>query len=395
MHQFPSSAQNRLARRLWFLITGLVVALFALGVRPAFTAILAPADSPSSGSLTAIAHTLASRTAVSPAIFALYGIAVRGLMLAILICIGYLIVRQQRRQPFYWFNWFVPFFMISFGATMAQDVLAFGTAVLAPSAFDASVEVINSLGWLLFVTFLYLFPDGRFVPRWAALGLIGWWILWFVPEDVPLAFVFGVFALIIGAISLVFRYVRVATSRKRRQMKWVVLGLALFLTLIFAALFIVSDTDLLNEINTLLSGIIPVSIGIAMVRGQLWDVEVVIRKTLVYAMLTGLLALVYFGCVVLLQQVFGRLTGVEQSPLAIVGSTLLIAALFTPLRQRIQEWIDRRFFRRKYDTQQVLARFALTARDETDLDLLLAKLVRVVQETMQPDQVSVSLRHKE
>ena len=91
----------------------------------------------------------------------------------------------------------------------------------------------------------------------------------------------------------------------------------------------------------------------------------------------------------LLQRLFGALTGVAQSPLAIVVSTLAIAALFTPLRRRIQDWIDRRFFRKKYNAQQVLAQFALTARDETDLDALTAELVRVVDETLQPEHVSV------
>ena len=116
------------------------------------------------------------------------------------------------------------------------------------------------------------------------------------------------------------------------------------------------------------------------------------KQTLVYTVLSVLLGLVYFRSVVLLQGFFGALTGVAQSALAIVVSALAIVALFTPLRRRIQDWIDRRFFRKKYDAQQVLAQFAITARDEADLDSLTAELARVAQETLHPEHVSVWLR---
>ncbi len=138
--------------------------------------------------------------------------------------------------------------------------------------------------------------------------------------------------------------------------------------------------------------LLPIAVGVAILRDRLFDIDVIIRKTLVYSALTALLALVYFGSIIFLQRLFGSLTGVEQSPLAVVVSTLAIAALFTPLRRRIQGIIDRRFFRKKYDAQRVLAQFAITARDETDLDALTGELARIVQETLQPEGVSVWLR---
>ena len=126
-------------------------------------------------------------------------------------------------------------------------------------------------------------------------------------------------------------------------------------------------------------------------RYNLWGIDVIIRKTLVYLLLSGLLTLVYFGMVILLQTIFGSFIS-QQSPVAIVISTLVIAALFAPLRGRVQAFIDRRFFRKKYNAQQVLARFAITARDETDMHALTAELARVVQETMDPERVHVWLK---
>ena len=135
---------------------------------------------------------------------------------------------------------------------------------------------------------------------------------------------------------------------------------------------------------------LPLALAVGILRYSLFDIDVIIRRTTSYAILTALLALVYFGSVVVLQRLLAPVTG--ESTAAVVLSTLLIAALFLPLRRRVQATIDRRFFRKKYDAEQVLARFAATARDETDLDALTAELVRVIQETMQPESVSVWLR---
>jgi len=138
---------------------------------------------------------------------------------------------------------------------------------------------------------------------------------------------------------------------------------------------------------------VPVCTYIAILRYRLYDIDVAINRTLVYGSLTALLALVYFGGVATTQAIFQTLTGQEQQPqLAIVASTLVIAALFTPLRQRIQTFIDRRFYRRKYDAAKTLEAFSAKLRDETDLDALSGDIVGVVRETMQPAHVSIWLR---
>jgi hypothetical protein len=136
---------------------------------------------------------------------------------------------------------------------------------------------------------------------------------------------------------------------------------------------------------------IPISIGIAILRYRLYEIDTLINRTLVYGVLTVTLVALYFGGIVVLQRVFVLLTG-QQSTLAVVASTLLIAALFTPLRQRVQSFIDRRLYRRKYDAAKTLEAFSAHLRDETDLDALSEDLVGVVRETMQPAHVSLWLR---
>jgi hypothetical protein len=138
---------------------------------------------------------------------------------------------------------------------------------------------------------------------------------------------------------------------------------------------------------------VPVAVGVAILRYRLYEIDLIINRTLVYGSLTAALVVVYFGGVAITQAIFRTLTGQQEQPqLAVVVSTLVIAALFNPLRRRIQGFIDRRFYRRKYNARKTLEAFSAKLRDETDLDALSGDLVGVVRETMQPAHVSLWLR---
>ena len=212
------------------------------------------------------------------------------------------------------------------------------------------------------------------------------------------------FLVVIGGVVVVqvYRYKYVSTPIQRQQTKWVVYGISLglggFLLLIvvgnsFPTLF--PDGSLPNLIATAaiygLMLLLPVSIGLAILRSQLWDIDTIINRTLVYGLLTAIVALLYFGLVFMSQFLLRGMIN-QDSPLTIVASTLVIAALIQPLRRRIQSIIDRRFYRRRYDAARIIATFTATLNDEVDLNKIGENLVAVVQETMQPAHVSLWLR---
>ena len=208
-----------------------------------------------------------------------------------------------------------------------------------------------------------------------------------------------VLIIILAAVSLVIRY-RSSDQLVRLQLRWFVFSGFLYVFLDFFPVFFLGGIQNPTNFTRLLdvigfSAIVPLYIatGIAVLRYRLYEIDVVIRKTLVYTVLTGLLALIYFGTVLLLQSVFESFSG-KQSPIAIVISTLVIAALFGTLRLRVQAFIDRRFYRRKYDAQQVLAHFAQSTRDEVSLELLTDELTRAVQESVQPESAAIWLKDK-
>jgi hypothetical protein len=206
---------------------------------------------------------------------------------------------------------------------------------------------------------------------------------------------YGVFG-VAGLVSLFVRFRR-GLGVERQQIKWLAYAGAVLLTgsiLSYAGPDSLSGSWL-RQVGFALWVVgfvgVPVAMGIAIFRYRLYNIDILINRTLVYGSLTAALVALYFGGIVVLQRVFVALTG-ERSTLAVVASTLVIAALFNPLRRRIQSFIDRRFYRRKYDATKTLAAFSAKLRDETDLDALNAELVGVVKETMQPAHVSLWLR---
>jgi hypothetical protein len=340
--------------------------------------------------------------------------------------IGALIASHRPENPIGWIFLAVG---CCYGLLSAGDEYAIYALLTNPGALALGAEASWLGQWIwapglgLILVFLpLLFPEGHPPsPRWRPVGWLGGLsivlavvsstiVLWpergpaLVTGDespshvldvvllfaaVPMLFVAGLGAV----ISLLVRFRR-AREEERQQIKWFASAAAL--TLIWIIVFGQSTLRGLPEAMVALSSLlvipsIPIATGVAILRYRLYDIDVIINRTLVYGSLTVILVGLYFGGIVVLQRVFVLLTG-ERSTLAVVTSTLLIAALFNPLRRRIQGFIDRRFYRRKYDAAKTLEAFSAKLRDETDLDALSGDLVGVVRETMQPAHVSLWLR---
>jgi hypothetical protein len=315
------------------------------------------------------------------------------------------------KKPNDWMAIFTSLTLISYGTNYPIELAETYPAWSLPVAF------ISYLGGASFFIFFYLFPNGHFVPRWTR-ALAGIWIVYQVPvyffpaspfsgstwppllkSSLWLAFLSTL------VVAQVYRYVRVSGPTERDQAKWIVLGLAAVIAVVVGFSLIIVPFPTLVEpgipgmLFTLVSRtvyylallLVPLSIAIAILRHRLWDIDIIINRTLIYGSLSTVLAGVYVGSVVLLQELFRALTA-QSSQLAIVASTLAIAALFNPLRRRIQSFIDRRFYRRKYDARKTLETFSATLSHERDLDALSEDLVGVVRETVQPAHVSLWLR---
>ena len=340
------------------------------------------------------------------------------LALTVSAMVGGLVASRRPANPVGWF--FLGSAWCFALTTVATEYAIYGWPGALAMAWLQGWLWLPGAALLLFFLPLY-FPDGILVsPRWrwlARAGLVfsvgGAIYSAFGPWEIqntgivnplgiealgPVSDLLGPFVLVLffvllfaSAASLVVRFRR-SGSVERQQIKWLAFtALAIpiwFLTnapieAFSRALFVVMDALIVFTL-------IPVAAGIAILRYRLYDIDVVINRTLVYGALTAILVVVYFGGVATTQLVFRALTGQQQQPqLAIVVSTLVIAALFNPLRRRIQAFIDRRFYRKKYDARKTLEAFSARLREETDLEALNADLVGVVRETMQPSHISL------
>jgi hypothetical protein len=354
--------------------------------------------------------------------------------------VGALIAARRPENPVGWICLAVGIFWMLF--IMSNSYMVYGLRVASPGSIPYPAAIGSLAEWLgptavgLLGTYLILlFPDGSLPSRkwhplaWLSGAVIALNIVGSTLAPGSLSDLRGVsnpfgleghpwlanasdtvglllpLCMLASATSLVLRF-RSSGGEVREQIKWIAFAASIVALGVSAAVvggtYFASDAtvgtgplwaNLLEDTITLSFAGIPIAVGFAVLKYRLYDIDVVINRALVYGSLTAMLAAVYFGGVATTQAIFRALTGQEEQPqLAIVASTLVIAALFMPLRRRIQGFIDKRFYRSKYDARKTLEAFSAKLREETDLDALSDDLVGVVRDTMQPAHVSVWLR---
>ena len=403
-----------MARVVWLALVIPSVGLFVAGL-PAYynqlqTACVGPVTCNIVGALTAkgLQALLAYRLSLS--VYAAFFTICWTTNAAIWSGIGFFIFWRRSDE---WFAMLSAFFLVMFTITFLG--LPSSALALAYPVLNVPITLMSVLGQISIVLFFLLFPNGRFAPRW--MGLIIPLIIiqavsLVIPPTSPFSqnswpgWLSGLLAVTIdGAVILsqIYRYRRVSTPVERQQTKWVVFSTITVVTGFIVLGFLYSGLfPALNQPNTpssvilsmaypLLLLTLPLSIGIAILRYRLWDIDRIINRTLVYGILTVILLVVYLGLIFALQYLLRGIIN-QNNDVAIVVSTLTIAALFQPLRHRIQRIIDRRFYRSKYDAAKIIATLSTTLRNEVDLNTLSENLVAVVQETMQPSHVSLWLR---
>jgi hypothetical protein len=407
----------RVAFWLAWLLGGLSVAMFVAGVAFTTLSLLAGVDRPS-GTV---------------------GDLVRYVPFLAFPIVGALIASRRPGNPIGWICLTAGLFWMLFVVVAQYD--AYELATTGTLTSSATFDALYAWLWvppigLPGIYMILLFPDGRLPSkRWRpfawfagtvmAVICVGFifipgplegnpgvrnplgleWLAWVRDVEIFIILLFPL-CILVSASSLVLRYRR-SEGEVRAQIKWLVFAACFFGVFYLGSLlgqFLFAPESgeaegssaplwvtIVNNLRLISFAGVPVAVGIAILRYRLYDIEIIINRALVYGSLTATLVGIYFGGVVSLQYAFRALTGSE-SQLAVVASTLAIAALFVPLRRRVQALIDRRFYRKKYDARKTLDGFGARLRDETDLEVLRGDLVAVVRDTVQPAHVSLWLR---
>ena len=404
---------STIARIAWFFLATVLVGMHIGGIQPYYEVLttICGQEPCTALRLNAQDAELLESLGLSLHAYALYHIGLETLVSTGLALLGGLFIWRMAHT---WLGIVLAFTLLLFGFNfMIETDAAF---VSQNPAFQIPFDISSALTTILFLVLFFIFPDGRLIPRWGWLVLL---VLTAVSILDPILRGFGLvtpsgqfntvflflftISLFAGVYAQIYRYRNVSSPLERQQTKWVIFGLILLVVGIMTYTFFVeiyppqsSQIQLAFNLGiySLLVPVIlffPVTFAISIFRYRLWDIDLIVRRTLLYALVTGLLVMIYFGGVTVLQTFFITVTG-QQSPLVVVFSTLLIAALFNPLRSRIQAFIDRRFYRSSYNAQQILERFSTHARKEVELRNLTFELARAAHESLQPDAVSLWLR---
>jgi len=380
-----------IARVVWIVLTLLILTLNVVMI-PRYYAVLQAHCQPGSQcfaiQLNAYDRQFLHQFGLSLGFVAAYQVILDAVSVLVFCALGALIFWRKSADRM---ALFCAFMLVLFGGVALPNILQEALIPLSPAWF-ALIGTLELLGQTSFMIFFFLFPSGRFVPRWTR---------WIVP-CVVLYWIFTIFFfnglnngsnwsplvyiafLLCIVIEQVYRYRRVSSSRERQQTKWVVFGFStgivgFVLSVVLEHAFlppVLQQSSVLQTfvVGTLIYGfflLIPISIAIAILRSRLYDIDTIINKTLVYGLLTGILGALYAGLIISLESLAGAITGqASGQPVALVISTLAIYALFQPVRKNIQALIDRRFYRKKYDAEKTLAAFSTILRNEVDLNQL-------------------------
>jgi hypothetical protein len=405
------------ARIAWLTVAALALGL-VVGTLPAFmreASAVATPESRTFSQLTQAELRALETLGLSARAYAFYVLAWTVAPLFIYILLASLIFQRRADDPVaFWMS----LTLVGIGAAMPYlgGITDFGPA------WQTVVYFVRALGVLLLLALFFGFPDGRLVPRWAHFILGAWavWmVLWLIQPTAPwglldatgaltgpglLGMLFGFGA---GISAQVFRYRRLSTPLQRQQAKVFAFGFGMTFFLYILAVspyflfpgvrapgwpYLLYGLVYVPLLTRLAFTCIPLIIGFAVLRYRLWDIDLIIRRTLIYGAVTSTLVAIYAGTVVTLQPLLAAVTGQQRSQLSTVISTLFIAALFNPLRGGLQRLIDRRFYRRKYDAGRALSAFNSTVTEEVDVHRLTERLVEVIGETLQPAHVSLWLR---